>query len=83
VARLRISRQLARALAVLACKAAGVAALGAVAACAHVEPYERGAVARPDMTTSDLTGTAAQHATSVHEGAARSGAAAESGCGCN
>ena len=55
----------------------------AAAACVHVAPYERGAIARPDMTLSDLMGPAQKHATEVHEGATHGGAAAEAGCGCN
>jgi hypothetical protein len=51
--------------------------------CVRVAAYERGAVARPDMTTSDLNGRAARHATQVHEGAIEGAAAAEAGCGCN
>jgi hypothetical protein len=70
--RLRFPRQLA-----------AVALLAASSACGHVAPYERGVIARPDMTTSDLSGRAVQHATEVHEGAARSGAVSEAGCGCN
>jgi|HubBroStandDraft_1064217.scaffolds.fasta_scaffold05509_5 uncharacterized protein DUF4266 len=60
-----------------------LAIAAACSACGHVAAYERGAIARPDMTTSDLSGRAAQHATEVHEGAARSGAVSEAGCGCN
>jgi Domain of unknown function (DUF4266) len=74
--RVRLAQQLARALLM-----AGLGAIGA--GCTHVAPYERGAIARPDMTTSELSGPAAQHVLSVHEGATRSGAVAESGCGCN
>jgi hypothetical protein len=59
------------------------AVLPGCVACSHVAAYERAAVARPDMTTSDMAGPALQHATQVHEGATRSGAAAEAGCGCN
>ncbi len=59
------------------------AVLAECGACAHVAPYERGVIARPDMTTSDITGPAQQHATQVHEGATRNGAVAEAGCGCN
>jgi hypothetical protein len=70
--RLRFPRQLA-----------ALALLAASGACGHVAPYERGAIARPDMATSDLSGRAVQHATEVHEGAARSGAVSEAGCGCN
>jgi hypothetical protein len=83
VARLRLSRKLVSALRVSIAKAARLAALLGVAACSHVAPYERGVLARPDMTTSDLTGPAEQHVREVHEGAARGGAVAESGCGCN
>jgi hypothetical protein len=55
----------------------------ALAGCVRVAAYERGAVARPDMTTSDVNGRAARHATQVHEGAIEGAAAAEAGCGCN
>jgi hypothetical protein len=56
----------------------------ASAGCGHVAAYERGAIARPDMTmSSDLSGRAAEHVTAVHEGATRSGAVTEAGCGCN
>ena len=51
--------------------------------CAHVAPYERGALARGDMTMSETSGPAAKHARAVREGASRPGAVAESGCGCN
>jgi hypothetical protein len=70
--RVRLARQLAL-----------VTVLGACTACAHVARYDRGALARPDMTTSDLSGRASQHATDVHEGATRSGAVSQAGCGCN
>ena len=53
-----------------------------LAGCRHVAPYERGVIARPDMTT-DLDGPAAHHVNTVHEGALQSGAGAASGCGCN
>jgi Domain of unknown function (DUF4266) len=51
--------------------------------CVHVAPYERGAIARPDMAASDIDGPAERHAISIHEGASRGGVVAESGCGCN
>lgn len=70
--RLRFSQQLAF-----------LAVLGVCSGCGHVAAYERGALARPDMTTSDLQGRAAQHASEVHEGATRSGTVSEAGCGCN
>jgi hypothetical protein len=53
------------------------------AGCRHVVPYERGALARPDMTTDELAGPAAQHLNTVHEGALQPGSVAASGCGCN
>lgn len=53
------------------------------AGCRHVAPYERGAIARPDMTPEALDGPAARHANAVHEGALQSGSVAASGCGCN
>ncbi len=77
--RVRLAQQLARVLVLV-----GLGAFGALSAgCTHVAAYERGNIARPDMTTSDVSGPAAQHVLSVHEGATRSGAVAESGCGCN
>ncbi len=57
--------------------------LAILTACAHVAPYERGAIARPDMTASDVAGRAERHVLTIHEGAARSGAVGEAGCGCN
>jgi uncharacterized protein DUF4266 len=72
VSLLRLAQQLARVLPALA-----------LSGCTHVAPYERGALARPDMTPGDLVGPAERHATSIHEGASRGGAVAESGCGCN
>ena len=56
---------------------------GFCAGCRHVAPYERGALARPDMTTDELAGPAARHVNTVHEGALQSGSVAASGCGCN
>ena len=53
------------------------------AACSHVAPYERGALAHPTMAASGLDGPAASHVLAVHEGATGGGSVAESGCGCN
>jgi hypothetical protein len=53
------------------------------AACTHVAPYERGALAHPTMTAAALDGPAAGHVKAVHEGATGGGSVAESGCGCN
>lgn len=82
MARLRFPRQLTAVLA-LCLRAALAGSAVAAAGCTHVAPYERGAIARPEMTTSDLSGRAGRHATAVHEGAAPGGDVAESGCGCN
>lgn len=58
------------------------AALTFLAGCKHVAPYERGRLAHPTMTQG-VESAAAEHVHAVHEGAAGSGAVAESGCGCN
>jgi hypothetical protein len=52
-------------------------------ACSHVAPYERGKLAHPMMTATDLEGPAAGHVLAVHEGATGGGSLSESGCGCN
>ena len=67
----------------LARQLALLAVLAALVGCTHVAPYEREAITRPDMTAAELAGPAQKHAVAVHEGATRSGAVAESGCGCN
>jgi hypothetical protein len=60
-----------------------VVAVVSQTACSHVAPYDRGALAHPTMTASDLAGPSEAHVRAVHEGAVGGGAAAESGCGCN
>ncbi len=64
-----------------------VAAVALVAAstvgCTHVAPYERGSLAHPSMTTSDLAPASEEHVRAVHEGAVGGGFAAGGGCGCN
>jgi hypothetical protein len=52
------------------------------AGCTHVQPWQRGKLAHPTMTTT-ATGPAEEHVYSVQEGAAGGSAAPESGCGCN
>jgi hypothetical protein len=52
-------------------------------ACANVAPYERGKLAHPSMTTSDIVSASEQHVRSVQEGAIGGGASAGGGCGCN
>ncbi len=51
--------------------------------CAHVAPYQRGQLARPEMVAGDLAGSGAQHMRSVREGASGGNIGPESGCGCN
>lgn len=60
-----------------------VAALSTLAGCTHVRPYERGALARPTMTSAPLTGAGEEHVYSVHEGATGGGGGGGGGCGCN
>jgi hypothetical protein len=57
-------------------------ALG-VAACSHVQPWQRGALAHPSMSGPGVAGPAEEHVHAVQEGAVGGGAAVESGCGCN
>jgi hypothetical protein len=53
------------------------------AACTNVAPYERGKLAHPSMTTSDIVSASEQHVRAVQEGAVGGGASAGGGCGCN
>jgi len=55
----------------------------AVMGCTHVAPYERGKLAGPTMTTSDLAGAGEEHVRYVQEGAVGGGTSAGGGCGCN
>ncbi len=55
----------------------------AISGCARVAPYERGLLAHPSMTTSDLAPPSEQHVREVQEGATGGGFAAGGGCGCN
>jgi hypothetical protein len=52
-------------------------------ACAHVASYERGSLAHPTMTTSDLASPSEAHVRAVQEGAVGGGGAGGGGCGCN
>ncbi len=60
-----------------------VASLLVATACTHVAPYERGKLAGPTMTTSDLAGAGEEHVRYVQEGAVGGGSTAGGGCGCN
>jgi hypothetical protein len=51
--------------------------------CAHLPAYERGQLAHPSMTTSDLARASEEHVRAVQEGAAGGGFSAGGGCGCN
>jgi hypothetical protein len=53
------------------------------ASCARIAPYERGHLAHPTMTTSDIASPSEQHVRAVQEGATGGAAAAGGGCGCN
>lgn len=52
-------------------------------ACAGAAPYERGKLAHPTMTTSDIAGAGEEHVRAVHEGATGGSIAVGGGCGCN
>jgi hypothetical protein len=51
--------------------------------CAGVAAYDRGQLAHPTMTTSDLAGPGEEHMRAVQEGAMGGGFEAGGGCGCN
>jgi len=55
----------------------------AASGCAGVAPYDRGRLAHPSMTTSDLAGPGESHTRAVQEGATGGGFEAGGGCGCN
>ena len=59
--------------------------LNILAACATVEPYERDALARPDMALEDNPdlAPAEEHALAVREGASGGLGVGGGGCGCN
>jgi hypothetical protein len=59
------------------------ALLAALAGCAHLAPYERGALAHPTMTTGDVVSPSEEHVRAVHEGATGGSFSAGGGCGCN
>ncbi|MSP25191.1 MAG: DUF4266 domain-containing protein [Myxococcales bacterium] len=63
----------------------GLMFVGVVAStgCATVQPYERGKLAHPTMSTADLSGPGEEHLRAVTEGAIGGGTGAGSGCGCN
>ncbi len=60
-----------------------ILSLALLSACARVAPYERGSLAHPTMTSSDLASPSEQHVWAVQEGAVGGGASAGGGCGCN
>ncbi len=58
-------------------------ALGLVAACGGVPPYDRGRLAHRTMTTADMASPAEAHTRAIQEGATGGGFEAGGGCGCN
>jgi hypothetical protein len=52
-------------------------------ACAHVPAYERGNLAHPAMTTSDIAPPSEAHIRAVQEVAVGGGGGTGGGCGCN
>ncbi len=61
----------------------GLASSSGALGCARVAPYERGRLAHPTMTTSDLVAPSEEHVRAVQEGAVGGGASVGGGCGCN
>jgi uncharacterized protein DUF4266 len=51
--------------------------------CANVAAYERGTLAHPTMTGSDIAPPSEEHVRAVQEGAIGGGTSAGGGCGCN
>jgi len=51
--------------------------------CTRLPAYERGQIAHPTMTTSDLARPSEEHVRAVQEGATGGGFSAGGGCGCN
>jgi hypothetical protein len=62
-----------------ACLVLAVPLLG----CTGAAAYERGKLAHPTMSTSDLAGPGEQHVRAVQEGAIGGGIGVGGGCGCN
>ncbi len=60
-----------------------LALLTLVCGCAGVAPYDRGRLAHPTMSASDLAQPSEMHTRAVQEGAMGGGFAAGGGCGCN
>jgi hypothetical protein len=54
-----------------------------LASCAGAAPYERGKLAHPTMSTSDIAGAAEEHVRAVQEGAWGGDIGVGGGCGCN
>jgi hypothetical protein len=51
--------------------------------CAHIAPYERGALAHSTMTSDDTATALEQHVRAISEGAAGGVGGGGGGCGCN
>jgi hypothetical protein len=57
--------------------------LSALAGCANVKAYQRGALAHPTMSIEEPVAPAESHVYSVQEGAVGGAGGAGGGCGCN
>jgi len=55
----------------------------AASGCVNVPAYDRGRLAQPSMSTSDLANASEAHVRAVQEGATGGSFAAGAGCGCN
>ena len=60
-----------------------VVAIVLTTGCSAVAPYERGKLAHPTMTASDMTGFGEAHLRAISEGATGGSGGTGSGCGCN
>jgi hypothetical protein len=69
--------------ALLAAALALLATASATVGCGAVPAYDRGRLAHPTMTTSDLDHPSEEHVRAVQEGATGGGFSAGGGCGCN
>lgn len=60
-----------------------VAATIFLGGCSHVAPYERGTLAHPTMSSSDMASGIDEHVRAVSEGATGGFGGGGGGCGCN
>jgi hypothetical protein len=72
-----------RALRVAACSSVLLVLALAGMGCAPVAPYERGKLAHPTMSASDISSMGEGHLRAISEGATGGSGGTGSGCGCN